>query len=222
MTNTNCLAGMACPKCGFGERLEVVTQQYHTLHKNTDGRVTFYPEFGPHSEMLCPSCSYEGIVDDFYTSNQPGPTYDIWIAEPDDWTWASCGTTFTCDDDPDGKGARHFAHEHARYLRDTYPCAFVAVRQADKGLPLPIRLAALSTLPPDPDGMNANRAEWAAEALSRFQEVVNTDEDMALPDLLADLRHWCDRQGIEFDGANEHGRQHYLAEIGDPSSEFYP
>ena len=73
---------------------------------------------------------------------EPGPTYDVWIAEPDEWTWQSCGTTFTCDDDPDGKGARHFAHEHARYLRDTYPCAFVAVRRADKGLPLPVRCEA--------------------------------------------------------------------------------
>jgi hypothetical protein len=41
----------------------------------------------------------------------------------------------------------------------------------------------MTTLPPDLDGMNADRAEWAAEALSRFQEVTNTDEDMALPDL---------------------------------------
>jgi len=89
---------------------------------------------------------------------EPGPTYDVWIAEPGahtlaralggftehhkPWTWQSCGTTFTCDDDPDGKGARHFAHEHARYLRDTYPCAFVAVRRADKGLPLPVRCEA--------------------------------------------------------------------------------
>jgi len=70
---------------------------------------------------------------------EPGPTYDVWIAEPDDWTWQSCGTTFTCNDNPDGKGARHFAHDYARHLRATYPCAFVAVRRADKGLPPPVR-----------------------------------------------------------------------------------
>lgn len=69
-----------------------------------------------------------------------GPTYDVWIAEPDSWAWQSCGMTFTCDDDPDGEGARQLAHNHARHLRNTYPCAFVAVRAASKGLPLPIRL----------------------------------------------------------------------------------
>jgi hypothetical protein len=70
----------------------------------------------------------------------PGPTHDVWIAEPDHWAWQSCGMTFTCDDDPDGKGARASAHDYARHLRQTYPCAFVAVRQASKGLPRPIRL----------------------------------------------------------------------------------
>jgi hypothetical protein len=74
----------------------------------------------------------------------PGPTYDVWIAErsrddlapgghfPGAWAWAHAGATFTCDDDPDGKGARAAAHEYARYLRKTYLCAFVAVRPAGK------------------------------------------------------------------------------------------
>ena len=70
---------------------------------------------------------------------EPGPTYDVWIAEPDEWTWQSCGDTFTCDDDPDGKGARRLAHDYARYLRNTYPCAFVAVRRADRGMPFSVR-----------------------------------------------------------------------------------
>ena len=71
---------------------------------------------------------------------EPGPAYDVWIAEPDEWEWMF-DQTFTCDDDTNGKGARRFAHDYARYLRNTYPCAFVAVRPAVKGLPLPIRLA---------------------------------------------------------------------------------
>lgn len=78
---------------------------------------------------------------------EPGPTYDVWIAEqgasdpapgghfPGPWTWAHCGMTFTCDDDPDGKGARCYAHKYARYLRETCPCAYVAVRRADQGPP---------------------------------------------------------------------------------------
>ena len=59
----------------------------------------------------------------------PGPSYDVWIAEPDEWEWRF-DQRFTCEDDPDGKGARRSAHEYARYLRNTFPCAFVAVRPA--------------------------------------------------------------------------------------------
>lgn len=80
---------------------------------------------------------------------EPGPTYSVWIAEqeeevdlapgghfPGPWTWI-CDQDFTCDDDPDGRGARRSAHERARYLRNTYPCAYVAVLPAGRR-PLPI------------------------------------------------------------------------------------
>lgn len=81
---------------------------------------------------------------------EPGPTYDVWIAErvnghlapggfaPGSWLWYHSGSNFTCDNDLDGKGARRAAHDYARYLRSTYHCAFVAVRAASKGMPLPI------------------------------------------------------------------------------------
>lgn len=81
---------------------------------------------------------------------EPGPTYDVWIAEQeclgpgpggaflgDNWVWAF-DQSFTCDDDPDGKGARQSAHEYARHLRSTYPCAYVGVYPAGKH-PLPIK-----------------------------------------------------------------------------------
>jgi hypothetical protein len=68
---------------------------------------------------------------------EPGPTYDVWIAEPDDWNWTHAGR-FTCEDDPDGIGARRSAHLHARNLRQTYHCAHVAVRPAGNK-PLPIK-----------------------------------------------------------------------------------
>jgi len=55
----------------------------------------------------------------------------------DNWVW-TFDQSFTCDDDPDGKGARLHAHEYARYLRNTYPCAFAAVRPSGK-CPLPIK-----------------------------------------------------------------------------------
>lgn len=72
----------------------------------------------------------------------PDPSYDVWISEFDttssgwsDWTHDQ---RFTCDDDPDGRGARASAHAYARNLRRTYHCAFVAVRPAGKP-PLPVR-----------------------------------------------------------------------------------
>jgi hypothetical protein len=70
---------------------------------------------------------------------EPGPTYAVWTAEKDDldcWVW-QWDADYTCDDDPDGKQARASAHEYARYLRNTYPCAYIAVRPACKA-PLPI------------------------------------------------------------------------------------
>lgn len=69
---------------------------------------------------------------------EPGPTYAVWIAEPDAWQWIH-DQDFTCDDDPDSTGARRSAHAYARSLRTTYHCAYVAVRPAGKR-PLPIRV----------------------------------------------------------------------------------
>ena len=67
-------------------------------------------------------------------------------------------------------------------------------------------------LPPDPDKMNNDRAEWAASALRQFQCVTGTDYDDALPDMLADLMHWCDRNEFNFDRMLERARFHYEAE----------
>jgi hypothetical protein len=67
-------------------------------------------------------------------------------------------------------------------------------------------------LPPDPEGMNDKRAEWAAQALAAFIERTNTDEQDAVCDLLADLIHWCDRHGIAFDDQLARARYHYDAE----------
>jgi hypothetical protein len=82
----------------------------------------------------------------------PGPTYDVWIAErsrddlapgghfPGAWAWAHAGATFTCDDDPDGKGARQVDKQRmstpATCGRLIPLCAFVAVRSTSKP-PLP-------------------------------------------------------------------------------------
>ena len=53
---------------------------------------------------------------------------------------------------------------------------------------------------------NDDRADWAAETCDRFQEITRTDDDSVLCDLLCDLMHLADRQGIDFDGELARGR----------------
>ena len=67
-------------------------------------------------------------------------------------------------------------------------------------------------LPPDPDNMNADRAEWAAAALRHFQCTTGTDYEDAPGDLLCDLMHWCDRNNFDFELALDRARGHYEAE----------
>ena len=70
------------------------------------------------------------------------------------------------------------------------------------------------TLPPDPEGKNDNRAEWASVALARFQEVTGSEDGDAVSDLICDLHHWCDRSDIVFDFEVElaRARTHYEEE----------
>jgi hypothetical protein len=70
-------------------------------------------------------------------------------------------------------------------------------------------------LPPDPEGKNADRAEWAGSALRHFQCTTGTDYEDALGDLLGDLMHWCDRNNFDFEAALERARGHYEAETTD-------
>lgn len=68
------------------------------------------------------------------------------------------------------------------------------------------------TLPPDPKGMNTDRAEWAAAALRHFQCATGTDDHDAPADLICDLMHWCDRTGLDFEETLARARMHYAAE----------
>lgn len=90
------------------------------------------------SEDGCYVMAWAWVSDDDLEP-EPGPTYVVWSASPDGndgWEPWQAEASFTCDDDPDGEGARQSAHEHARYLRRTYHGHLIAVRHHDRGLPL--------------------------------------------------------------------------------------
>ncbi len=72
-------------------------------------------------------------------------------------------------------------------------------------------------LPPGHDGLNDYRSAWAGSALATFMLVTGTEAEDALGDLLADLMHWADRKGYDFDAALDRARFHYEAETaGEP------
>jgi len=76
---------------------------------------------------------------------------------------------------------------------------------------------------------NADRAEWAASAMSKFATLAGLDNDLhvdpetVLADLLADLMHWCDAQkanyhleeAVDFQSALGRAQRHYDEEFGD-------
>jgi len=71
------------------------------------------------------------------------------------------------------------------------------------------------SLPPDPDGENDKRAGFAAGAVAHFAALVRQrDEETAttVQDLLCDIRHFCDRQGIDFAEVLESSAYHYEIE----------
>lgn len=70
----------------------------------------------------------------------------------------------------------------------------------------------------DPDGLNEQRAEWAAASLSTFAQeagMENEDKQTQLTDLLADLQHLAARDGLDFAQALRMGAQHYEEETAE-------
>jgi hypothetical protein len=65
------------------------------------------------------------------------------------------------------------------------------------------------------DVTNANRAEWAQEALDRFRSITCCDHEDSLGDLLCDLMHWADANSFDFALALERAEGHYEAEVAE-------
>ena len=74
----------------------------------------------------------------------------------------------------------------------------------------------MTDLPPDPDGMNDQRAEWAQLALTPFCHATGSwDPDESITDLIADLMHLCDRSGLDPQTIITRAIDHYEAETTD-------
>ncbi len=56
---------------------------------------------------------------------------------------------------------------------------------------------------------NADRAERA------FRALLNQDYEGNVCDLLTDLRHYCDEQGLDFGAEDRTAHGHYLAELAE-------
>lgn len=91
----------------------------------------------------------------------------------------------------------------------------------------PVALAQGSQEPEDisPE-MNAKRAHWAWMALAKFAWVTGLDlkaeGETALQDLLTDLQHWAQEQGINFPEVAERAERRYAEEIQGQAQEVEP
>jgi hypothetical protein len=73
----------------------------------------------------------------------------------------------------------------------------------------PLKHSKQTKPPPDPERRNDRRADWAHTVLREFQRLTGADTEDAVSDLLADLLHWCDRHGQDFDTELRRARNHY-------------
>lgn len=63
---------------------------------------------------------------------------------------------------------------------------------------------------------NTDRAQWAEKAIQAFMDETGTDREDALADLLCNLHHWCDAEGLDFLKEYQRGMVHYAVEyLGD-------
>ena len=65
---------------------------------------------------------------------------------------------------------------------------------------------------------NENRAHYAHAALAHHARAIksdgpDTEPEAALHDLLTNLRHYCDANGLDFEAAAEMSNHHYNAEV---------
>lgn len=70
--------------------------------------------------------------------------------------------------------------------------------------------------PEEVSDKNGERASWVQEALAVFMARTGTDAEDAVSDFLADLRHFCDRSGVDYNHAQNRAQAHYEEETFQP------
>lgn len=71
---------------------------------------------------------------------------------------------------------------------------------------------------------NEDRADWAQAAVSAFADSHGSCEEALIPDLLCNLMHLCDREGLKFEDCLRLARGNYEEEIVEdgPKCELNP
>lgn len=78
---------------------------------------------------------------------------------------------------------------------------------------------------PDPDEMNDKRAAWVSSAVESFirhtgQSIKDDGEFEIIGDLLADIGHYCDQQGLDLTCALQRAAFHYFEETDGQGDQF--
>ena len=76
-------------------------------------------------------------------------------------------------------------------------------------------------LPEDPAADTERRADRGRELLGRYMAATGTDEDAALGDLLADLRHMADRDNYDYELADARGESYHADETAQQAAESW-
>jgi hypothetical protein len=63
------------------------------------------------------------------------------------------------------------------------------------------------------DPTNDDRAAWAEEAIQAFERATGTDREDSVSDLLCNLMHFCNLNGLDFLAELNRGAGHYQAEV---------
>lgn len=64
------------------------------------------------------------------------------------------------------------------------------------------------------EGEMPDAVKWASESLILHQDNTNSDDEDAVADLLADLMHYCEHHGLDFEGELRRGSDSYTYEQG--------